>query len=291
MWTEDLFETLARRPICGYGSEQAAAVEPTALTAMALAASGRESEAQTAARFLASLQSANGSVGVRPGLSKPAWTTSLAMLAWLSLNGGAEFQSQLAAATTWTLETRGLAVTDDADLGHDTSLIGWSWAEKTHSWIEPTILHVLSLKAVGLRDDERVREAIRLLIDRQLPDGGCNYGNTSVMGQWLRPHLQPSGMLLLALADEQDASGRLSKTVAYVATGLEECVTTASWCWAALGLCAVGRTPDELESRVRQVFDRAVARGKGPLPMALVAHAALGSRSPLCVLPGRGTDR
>ena len=33
----------------------------------------------------------------------------------------------------------------------------------------------------------RTREGVRLLRDRLLPDGGCNYGNTTVLGQTLSP--------------------------------------------------------------------------------------------------------
>ncbi len=292
VWADVLLPVLSERPICGYAHESAAAVEPTALTAMALSAGGYLEEARAAARFLASLQNGNGSVGVRPCLAKPAWTTSLAMLTWMAVDGGIEFQTQLAAATAWTLETKGLAVWDDVESGHDTKLIGWSWAEDTHSWVEPTILHVLSLKAMGLSGHERVREAVRLLIDRQLPDGGCNYGNTSVMGQYLRPHLQPSGMLLLALADEQDDSGRFARTIDYVTASVAEPTSTASWCWALLGLHAVGRVPDNVDAQLQTLCARTLAHPNGALRLllALVSHAALGDRSPLCSLPGQGAN-
>ena len=51
-----------------------------------------------------------------------------------------------------------------------------------------------------------------VLLDRQLPGGGLNYGNTYVLGQLMRPHVQPTGIALLALAGEADASGRIAKT-------------------------------------------------------------------------------
>ena len=42
--------------------------------------------------------------------------------------------------------------------------------------------------------EPRIREAVRLLWDRQLPHGGWNYGNTVVLKQELRPHLLPTGL-------------------------------------------------------------------------------------------------
>ena len=116
---------------------------------------------------------------------------------------------------------RGIAVERYEELGHDSSLIGWPWVEGTHSWIEPTAWAVLALKAVGLRQHPRTREAVRLLVDRLLPEGGCNFGNTYVLGQQLLPHLQSSGICLLALAGEKiddpriDRTSRLSRTPAF----------------------------------------------------------------------------
>ena len=103
----------------------------------------------------------------------------------------------------WLVETRGVALERTEQLGHDSTLIGWPWVEGTHSWIEPTAWAVLALKSAGLSQHPRTREAIRLLIDRLLPDGGCNFGNTVVLGQQLLPHLQSSGICLLALAGER----------------------------------------------------------------------------------------
>ena len=59
-----------------------------------------------------------------------------------------------------------------------------------------------------------------LLLDRQLPSGGCNYGNTSVLGQMLRPHVQPTCVALLALAKEQDQGSRIAKSVSWLRKAL-----------------------------------------------------------------------
>jgi hypothetical protein len=71
--------------------------------------------------------------------------------------------------------------------------VGWAYAEGTHSWVEPTAFAVLALKAASREYQAAAREGVAVLIDRQLPGGGLNYGNTFVLGQLIRPHIQPTG--------------------------------------------------------------------------------------------------
>jgi hypothetical protein len=289
-WKDELFRRLVREPLGGYGDEKSPACEPTALAAMALAAHGDIDAAEKGMDFLQGVQAADGSVGIRAGEPDPAWPTSLAILAWkLHPQADTKYRPQIDAAVEWTLQAQGLPIPKEqaTELGHDTTLVGWSWAANTHSWIEPTILHVLSLKACGLNDHPRVREGIQLLIDRQLPGGGCNYGNTTVLGQTLRPHLQPSGMLLLALADEEDASGRKEKSIQYVVQSLDNSTTTASLNWSLLGLAAVGKTPSEAEAWMEHAYLR-LHRTDSQYRLALLANAALGSESPFIRLVAAG---
>jgi hypothetical protein len=78
----------------------------------------------------------------------------------------------------------------------------------THSWIEPTALGVIALKAAGHERHERVQEAIRMILDRQLPHGGWNYGNTFVFGRELRPMPESSGAALAGLAGQVERGSR-----------------------------------------------------------------------------------
>ena len=119
-------------------------------------------------------------------------------------------------------------------------LVGWAWAEGTHSWLEPTAFAVLALQAAGQSNHARTREAVRLILDRQLPGGGCNYGNTVVLGQRLRPHVQPTGIALLALAGENDSDVRITKSIAWLRRSIGPETTAASLAWALLGLRAHG---------------------------------------------------
>ena len=75
----------------------------------------------------------------------------------------------IARAVEWALDDQGETHDAAPYVGHDTTLVGWSWAANTHSWLEPTAMFVLALKAVGQSQHARTREAVRLLVDRLLP--------------------------------------------------------------------------------------------------------------------------
>ena len=80
--------------------------------------------------------------------------------------------------------------------------------EENRAWLEPTAMALLALKHTGHDAHVRAREAVDLLHDRLLPNGGSNYGNTFVFGQELRPHVQPTGLALLALTGERHPDDR-----------------------------------------------------------------------------------
>ncbi len=222
-WLDELLDRLASLIPCGYHAAGPASSEPTALAALALIALGRDDASRNALDWLAQLQNADGSVGPTATQSTPGWPTGLVVLsakAWKTamahgshrnLPSSATLKFDINRAVAWILQTRGEALPRAPEMGHDTTLVGWPWVEETHSWLEPTAMQVLALKAVGQGNHPRTREAIRLLIDRLLPDGGCNYGNTVVMDQVLRPHLQPTGLAMLALAGESNFDGRINK--------------------------------------------------------------------------------
>src|SRR4030065_1592055 len=66
--------------------------------------------------------------------------------------------------------------------------------------VEPTALSLIALRIAGNGENELAREATRMLMDRQLPTGGWNYGNTFVYGHELYPQPENTGLALDALA-------------------------------------------------------------------------------------------
>ncbi|HEX3869265.1 MAG TPA: hypothetical protein VHV77_02390, partial [Pirellulales bacterium] len=266
------------------GSEPAA--EPTAWASLALRAHGRDASADRAARWLAELQAADGTVGISRTQREPHWPTSLAVLAWCAAakESSTPFAENIARATRWIDNITGKPAPRTEDLGHDTTLIGWPWVENTHSWAEPTAFSVLALKAAGQRDHPRTREAIGLLIDRLLPEGGANYGNTYVLGQLLRPHLEPTGVVLAALVDEEDDSSRIQKSLDYASAAIGPSTTAVSLAFVLMGLAAHDRTPADAEKWLAGATEvtRRLVGYQGRLP--LIALAAAGDRSPVIEL-------
>ena len=273
----EALDALAQQPVCGYALGAAPATEPTALAALALWAHGRNDAALRAAEQLGSIQSADGSVGVRAG-QPPGWPTSLAVVAWQTVDSQ-RLARQVEAGIQWILSARSEVLPRSSQFGHDTQIVAWSYAEQTHSWIEPTALHVVALKSAGQAAHERTRDGVRMLIDRQLPGGGCNYGNTMVLGQMLRPHVQPTGIALLALAGEEDSSGRIARSVAWLRRSLGPQTTAASLAWGLLGLRAHGVTIAEADAWLERAGQRAIERDRPPHKLALLLWAAKGSLS------------
>jgi len=166
-------------------------------------------------------------------------------------------------------------------LGHNTRLVAWPWVEGTHSWIEPTAFSVLALKAAGFGGHGRTREGIAMLVDRQLPTGGCNYGNTSVMGHQLRPQVQLTSLAVLALAGEASAVDTLPRSLAYLRRHLTPQTTPVSLAWGLQALSAHRSTPRDAPLWLARAANRELNE---PLPsthrLALLALAAAGPVSP-----------
>src|SRR5262249_35705100 len=164
-------------------------------------------------------------------------------------------------------------------------LVGWPWVIGTHSWQEPTAWSVLALKFLGFATHPRTREGVRLLIDRLLPEGGCNYGNTYVLGQKLRPQIEPSGLTLLALAGEDSDDPRISRTIKYIAAAISEQTTPISLSYGLIGQNAHRRAPADAAAWLESAYARTIKREPAPLTIALLVLAAQGAECPLIKQP------
>jgi hypothetical protein len=273
-WREELFERLESAIPGGYAIDGEVASEPTALGGLALLAIGNRNGAINAAQWLVEHQDANGSVGVTSSQSSPGWTTSQAILLWQSMSDPHQYGAPIERAVAWSLNEHGKREEQRDFIGHDTSLVGWSWAANTHSWAEPTAMFVLALKSVGKSQHPRTREAVRLLVNRLLPHGGCNYGNTFVLGQELMPHVQPTGIVMMALAGERIDDPRLEKSLAYLEQTLSAATTTASLAYGLLGLAAHGLPPADRFAWLESSYNRVDVRDGSPYKIALLALAA-----------------
>lgn len=282
-WTSDALDRLAASR-CGYHDGQPQAAEPTSLAALAFVGAGRIKEAQAALQWLGTKQTSDGSVPPLPSLSSPGWPTPQAMLAWAAVSklAGESREFDRAAAQKWLLGIAGLTGPRVPEIGHDTSLAGWPWVVGTHSWQEPTAWSVLALKAVGLADHPRTREGVRMLVDRFLEAGGCNYGNTAALGQVLRPHVEPTGLTLMALNGEDVKDARVEKSLKFLEDSISVQTTPISLSYAVLGLTAHDRRPSTTATWLETVYRRSIRRQtSSPLSLALLVLAAQGKNCPL----------
>lgn len=275
-WLNPLVDELSDSANWCYQSGGAAAAEPMSLAAVALAAHGRPEAAVRACDRLAQMQAADGGVSAADPKS-PCWPTGWAVLAWSKtdcLVGEAKYVDAIARGIDCILSLHGRTMESLADVGHNPRLDGWPWVAGTHPWSEPTAINLLALKATGLSKHPRAREAAAMLIDRLLPEGGSNYGNTTVLGQVLRPHIEPTGLVAAALAGETDSSGRLERSLVYLERFVGQTRAAASLSYALLALTAHERRPKNAGTWLAAAARETSTWQRSPLRKALIAIAA-----------------
>jgi hypothetical protein len=186
-------------------------------------------------------QESDGRIAISKDHHDSYWPTALAILAWHDSPSSRKSQQ---AAATFLLDQTGVHYKRNTDepAGHDTQLKGWPWVSGTHSWIEPTVASVLALRISGYGEHDRVREAIKMILDRQLPHGGWNYGNSFVFERELHPMPESTGAALAALAGTAD-NKTVGRSLEYLEGELDRLRTPVSLGWSLLGLSAWQRSP------------------------------------------------
>jgi hypothetical protein len=220
---------------------------------MALTATGtRKDLLEKARNRLAAGQKQDGRVCISPEHPEAFWPTPLAILAW---NGSPAHREALSRAVRFLQDTTGIHFEKDpkAPVTHDTSIRGWPWIAKTHSMVEPTALSLIALRIAGNGETGRTREGTRMLMDRQLPAGGWNYGNTLVYGQELYPQPENTGLALSALAGTVVRQDVL-RSLEYLESRIVRLRAPLSLGWGLLGLGAWGARPEKARSWVLESF-------------------------------------
>ena len=229
--------------------------DATCWAILALAAAGSTSGViDKARRLLVNAQGEDGRVCVWPQRPDACWPTPLAVLAWY---GAPEFDEPWAKAVRFLLEFDQIGVLDGPQPGegHDPTIKGWPWTAKAHPWVEPTAYLLLALRVGGHAAHDRAKDAVRLLIDRQLATGGWNVGTTISFGQQTWPTPEATGVALQALPDLVPKQA-VEKSLAYLRSQLPALNAPMSLGWAILGLHAWEETIDQPRERIVQVLDR-----------------------------------
>lgn len=246
---------------------QTSATEPTALAMLALAAAGvggyRRSEA---ADWLAARQRGDGMFTASPLVEEGGWLTALAGVAMLR-----EGRTDLASASA-------IALLDEATYtfyspltanvyNYDTQLRGWPWTPGDFSLVEPTALAMIFLKQAGYRDHARVREAADMLRNRAVAGGGWNYGEPRVWNADLFPIVSNTGVVLAALADEQE--GTTAAGLTWLQSQRGAITSLPSLGWATIGLNVLGSLDDAWRADAIELWRSSPSERRGPMETAL----------------------
>ena len=268
---EQALGTIRERASAADPRDPGAASEALALVILALEASGTEArDLLPLRRLLTRWQGTTGAVLVDPAMPQAYWPTGWAVLAWR--NEPALTVPRVRAVHFLRVACGARLPRSEGQLGHDPTLVGWPWIGGTHSWVQPTSLALLALDAERGDGEDRVAEAVRLLLDRQLPDGGWNYGNTRVFRNTLRPLPEDTGYALAALRPHADAR-QVEASLAYLASAAPRIRAPAALAWSLLGLAAWGRRPDSAGDWI----DESLAHQSqfGPYPPRYLAQLAI----------------
>jgi hypothetical protein len=261
----------------GYRTGAGSSAEPTALICLALYTQGAaDQRIASGLHWLAQRQNHDGGVAISPSVRSPCWPTGLAMVAWALAGRDASdpYAKNIEGAAAWLSDHRGEPVVVDASVfGHDASRHGWPWVAGTHSWVEPTAYAVLGLRAARKTDHPHYQEGVRVLLDRALPNGGWNYGNTRVFGNILRPFPATTGIVLTALAGEP-SDPKIAAAVNYLTEALDAVSAPMSIAWALIGLRAWSAHPPQTAEWLARCDARAERRPPNLLETALLLLAA-----------------
>ena len=259
----------------GVEPQDQARPDATAWAVTALSASGHSPKTVQAGRdWLSSQQRLDGSLILGPEENRAAWPTGPAVLAW---HGSQAHLKNRTKAVEWMLSHRSEPYErhPDSPMGHDTTLPGWAWIHGTHAWVEPTALARMVLGLEGLADQPPAKKAVRLLMDRQLPMGGWNYGNRNAFGTDLYPLVQTTGVALSALSGVVPLSD-MKKSLAYLTKQLPALRSPLSLGWGLLGLAAWDQRPSQADVWLAESMERQERFGNlHTEALAVVALAAV----------------
>ena len=218
-------------------------------------------------------QEQDGRVPIDPHFPLAAWPTPLALLAWLQQTDKAGIVTR---SVDFLLTWHGLhwVNREPEVLGHDTSLVGWPWVTGAHSWIEPTSLALLALNAAGSGGHARCQQARQMILNRQLPKGGWNFGNTTVYGHELRPMLHSTGMALTALAKAVEPEA-VDHSIRYLEAAIQPVRAPLSLGWGVIGLSAWNRRPEFADQWIAECLEKEQSTTEYDLALLGLLYCAL----------------
>lgn len=247
----------------GWGStaDRPSNSEATALASLALAGGDA---AGAGLDWLVTHQRPDGGWPWTTEIDAPSWASSLALTAlaeagrdreavrrgvdWLLAQEGRSFD--------WRLRLREW-LSGHQTIELDSTLTGWPWAAATFSWIEPTAFSLIALKTAGSpsrRARSRMREAEKMILDRECPGGGWNYGNGRVLDVDLEPYPDTTALALLGLQGA-DAGAAVERGLRVLDRLTEETGSGLALCLGAICRRAYGLEASALLEQAERRFD------------------------------------
>jgi hypothetical protein len=113
----------------------------------------------------------------------------------------------------------------------------------------------LALRSSGHGEHPRVLEAVRMLLDRQLPSGGWNMGNTLVLGKELLPFPESTGHALTAL-NSFTTTEVVQKSLDYLNKIIQNLRTPLALAWGLFGLTSWNRRPENYRRLILETLER-----------------------------------
>lgn len=165
----------------------------------------------------------------------------------------------------------------DRQVRFDPEKFGWPWVPGTVSWVAPTAMSILVLRAYEVKTT-RLDAAVAMLLDRACPAGGWNAGNSQVYGVDLEPHPDFTAMALLALHGIVDPNApQLVQATRYLSSRLPLCRSVYSLAWGVIAFAAYHH-PTLVACT--ELLDRYVGGAIARTPTHTLALAALALEQP-----------
>jgi uncharacterized protein (DUF362 family) len=285
----------------GYAPGQQPHLEPTCLALLALAGERDRFRGPLdgGLAWLASCAAGDGTYRLGRGRREAVWPTALVLFTRAALGEDPRALEGPASALLGLRGMESVSAGEEEEVNDiDGRLVGWPWAEGNFSWVEPTAWACLALRRLGQGGHPRVREGLKLLLDRTLDGGGLNYGNRRIFGITLEAIPGPSALALLAQQGEQDP--RVGATAAYLCGQARHGTDLEHLCWARLALDAhrgLPGVPDALDALRDRIETAHAERAQtpyvrpAPLRQALTALALGGEHANPFRLPAGGAGR
>jgi hypothetical protein len=252
----------------GYFPDKRGRIEPTCWVLLALNgawpgnAGDWDAFAAPHLAFLASRQSASSALTDTDGGPTNLAFDGLAATIVSSVSASMATERMVSSIARTIVDIKGIRV-NQADQRQDNTLQAWPWVPDTFSWVEPTAWCMLALKrrrdaSAAIR--ARLDEAERMLANRCCESGGWNYGNASVIGQDLRPHIPTTAVALIALQDRRELEF-VRRSAAFLQEQRFKEISSIALGLAAVALRLQAREPVDVLDRIQDLVGTAMERG------------------------------